>query len=66
MSQNLGTECRNFGDCFRTVRVEFSRLVSDSLDIIFETVFGQARLKFVDYFQTVRTKFSVLFSDSLG
>ena len=55
MSQNLGTECRNFGDCFRTVRVEFSRLVSDRLDLNFE-----------DYFQTVRTKFSVLISDSLG
>ena len=35
-------ECRNFRDCFRAVRVEFSGLFSDSPNRIFETVFEQS------------------------
>ena len=34
---------RNFWDCFQTVRAEFSRLFSDSPDMIFGTIFGQSR-----------------------
>ena len=37
---------RNFQDCFRTVRIEFSRLLSDSPDRIFGTVFGQSGIRF--------------------
>ena len=33
----------NFRDCFRTVRVEFSRLFLDSHDRIFGTIFRQSR-----------------------
>ena len=44
--QNLGTEYRNFQDCFRTVLTEFSRLISDSPDLIFGTVLGHSRHNF--------------------
>ena len=43
-SQIFGVECRNFWDCFRTVRVEFSELFSDTPDRIFEIVFGKSRI----------------------
>ena len=33
-----------FQDCFRTVRVEILGLFSDSLDRIFETIFGQSEI----------------------
>ena len=33
---------RNFRDCFRTVRVEFSGLFSDSQNRIFETILEQS------------------------
>ena len=39
-SQIFETECRNFLDCFRIVRAEFSELFSDSPDMISRTVFG--------------------------
>ena len=32
-SQIFGTKCRNFWDCFRTVRIEFSGLFSGSLGL---------------------------------
>ena len=35
-----------FQDCLLTVRVEFSGLFLDSLDRIFETVFGQSKTEF--------------------
>ena len=55
-SQIFGAECRNFRDCFRTVRaefrdyfwtvrVEFSGLFLDRPDRIFGTVFGQSKTR---------------------
>ena len=63
-SQNLGTECRNFRDCFWTVWIEFLELFSDSPGLIFEIVFGQSGLNFWDCFWIVQAEFLGLFLDS--
>ena len=33
----------NFRDCFQTIWAKFSRLLSDSQDMIFKTIFGQSQ-----------------------
>ena len=56
-----------FRDCFRTVRVEISRLISDSPDRIFGTIFGPSWtvLRFVLIPRLMSSGLGCLFCDEM-